>query len=107
MHAKERVTAPVLERERGLRIRRTDALDTDQFGIFSRELGRTGSLLDAARAKIEAACALAPAARIAVAGEGSFGLHAQMPYLPIARETVVLRERAIEPVYMHSGSVHA
>ena len=94
MHGKERVIAPVLERALGLRLRVTHGLDTDRFGTFSREVERTGSPLDAARAKIEAAFALAPEARIAIASEGSFGLDPWRPDIPPAREIVVLRDRA-------------
>ena len=51
MHGKERVIAPILEQGLGLRVALALGLDTDRFGTFSREVERTGSQLDAARAK--------------------------------------------------------
>jgi len=93
MHGKERVIAPLLERDLGLRVQGTSGLDTDQFGTFSREIERKGSQLDAARAKIVAAFAQAPHARFAAASEGIFGPHPQQPFLPLAREIVVLADR--------------
>ena len=57
MHGKERVITPLVETALGLSVRRPSALDTDQFGSFSREIERTGSQLVAARAKIAAAFA--------------------------------------------------
>ncbi len=47
--------------------------NTDRFGTFSRDIERTGSQLDAARAKIAAGFEYAPSARIGLASEGSFG----------------------------------
>jgi hypothetical protein len=94
MHGKERVIAPLLERALGLRVRVSDSIDTDRFGTFSRDVERTGSQLDAARAKIAAAFADAPDAQVALASEGSFGPHPYIPFLPFAREIVVLADRA-------------
>lgn len=52
MHAKEKVIGPVVDRFLGLRLEVTSDVDTDRFGTFSRDIERTGSQLDAARAKI-------------------------------------------------------
>jgi hypothetical protein len=93
MHGKERVIGPVLEQELGLRIQVPEGLDTDQFGTFSHDIERAGSQLDAARAKIQAAFARHPEARIAVASEGSFGPHAQVPFLALAHEIVLFVDR--------------
>jgi len=93
MHGKERVIAPLLLGALGLRVRVTPGIDTDRFGTFSRDIDRTGSQLDAARAKIDAAFEIAPDARVAVASEGSFGPHPQVPFIPFAREIVVLKDR--------------
>ncbi|MGO3934071.1 hypothetical protein NP284_37900, partial [Rhodopseudomonas pseudopalustris] len=54
MHAKERVIGPILRDELGLIVGLANGVDTDRFGAFSREVARTGSQLDAARAKIAA-----------------------------------------------------
>lgn len=94
MHGKERVIAPLLERALGLRVTVNCGINTDQFGTFSRDVERTGSQLDAARAKIAAAFAQAPEATIALASEGSFGPHPYIPFLPLGREIVVLADRA-------------
>jgi len=94
MHGKEQVIAPLLERALGLRVTVTRGIDTDRFGTFSRDVERAGSQLDAARAKIAAAFAQAPKATIALASEGSFGPHPYIPILPLAREIVVLCDRA-------------
>jgi hypothetical protein len=93
MHGKERVIAPILEQELGLRIQVPEGLDTDQFGTFSHEIERAGSQLDAARAKIQAAFALHPEARIALASEGSFGPHPQIPFLAFGHEIIVFADR--------------
>lgn len=93
MHGKERVIAPVLRRFVGLDVRIIPSFDTDRFGTFTREVARTGSQLDAARAKIAAAFARDADARIALASEGSFGPHPHVPFVPLGRELVVLTDR--------------
>lgn len=93
MHGKERVIRPLLEAGLGLRIHLPDGFDTDRFGTFSREIKRTGTQLDAARAKIAAAFEHDPEAQIAIASEGSFGPHPFIPFAPLGREIVVLRDR--------------
>lgn len=93
MHGKERVIAPLLRGALGLRVHVTPGIDTDRFGTFTRDVDRTGTQLDAARAKIAAAFAIAPNARVAVASEGSFGPHPQVPFVPFAREIVVMQDR--------------
>ncbi len=94
MHGKERVIAPLLERALGLRVTISSGIDTDRFGTFSRDVERTGSQLDAARAKIAAAFATAPDVNFALASEGSFCPHPYIPVVPLAREIVVLADRA-------------
>jgi hypothetical protein len=93
MHGKERVIAPVLGQGLGLRVALAIGLDTDRFGTFSREIERTGSQLDAARAKIAAGFDYAPYARVGIASEGSFGPHPPIPFLPLGRELVLLIDR--------------
>jgi len=51
MHRKERATALVLKEGLGLMVRLAAGVDTDIFGTFSRDVERTGSQLDAARAR--------------------------------------------------------
>ena len=98
MHGKERAIGPVLEQGLGLRVALAMGLDTDRFGTFSRDVERTGSELDAARAKIAAGFEYAPYARVGLASEGSFGPHPYIPFLALGRELVLLidRERGLE-----------
>ena len=98
MHGKERVIAPVLKEGLGLVVGLAMGVDTDTFGTFSRDVERTGSQLDAARAKIAAGFKYAPYARVGLASEGSFGPHPYIPFLPLSRELVLLidRERDLE-----------
>ncbi|NDV89499.1 hypothetical protein GTW51_22930 [Aurantimonas aggregata] len=105
MHGKERVIAPLLQRALGLRVQVTPGIDTDRFGTFSRDIDRSGSQLDAARAKIVAAFEISPGARVAVASEGSFGPHPQIPFVPLAREIVVLKDcvSGLELIGHHAG----
>lgn len=93
MHGKERVVRPLLKGALGLELVLPDAFDTDRFGTFSREVERTGTQLDAARAKIEAALEHDRQAQVAIASEGSFGPHPQIFFAPIGREIVVMRDR--------------
>lgn len=94
MHGKEQVLTPLLAVGLGLECRLAPGLDTDRFGTFTREIARAGAALDAARAKAAAALALLPDARIAIASEGSFGPHPQIPFAAIGRELVLLLDRA-------------
>ena len=98
MHGKERAIGPTLEQGLGLRVALAMGLDIDRFGTFSRDVERTGSQLDAARAKIAAGFDYAPYARVGLASEGSFGPHPYIPFLPLSRELVLLidRERGLE-----------
>ena len=98
MHDKERVVAPVLREGLGLRVALALGLDTDRFGTFSRDVERTGSQLDAARAKVAAGFEYAPYAQVGIASEGSFGPHPYFPFLALGRELVLLidRERGLE-----------
>ncbi len=98
MHGKEGVIGPVLEHGLGLRVALALGLNTDRFGTFSRDVERTGSQLDAARAKIAAGFDYAPYARVGIASEGSLGPHPYITFLPLGRELVLLidRERGLE-----------
>ncbi len=93
MHAKERVIGPILRAELGLIVAPAAGINTDQFGTFSRDVARSGSQLEAARAKIAAAFESAPTARVALASEGSFGPHPNIPFLAIGRELVLMVDR--------------
>ena len=106
MHAKERVIEPLARKFLGLRLTVAANINTDTFGTFSRDVARTGSQLDAARAKIEAAFASDPAIDVALASEGSFGPHPYLPFCPLEREIVVLHDRrtGLELIGHHATS---
>ena len=93
MHQKERVMAPILERELGVKIVVAAELNTDAFGTFTREVKRLGTQIEAARLKAEKALEIA-GETLAFASEGTFGPHPMMPYLPANREIVILLDRA-------------
>lgn len=93
MHGKEDVIAPLLKQGLGLSVELASGLDTDRFGTFSREIERTGSPLEAARAKIKAAFDWSPEARVGIASEGTFGPHPAIPFLALGCELVVLIDR--------------
>lgn len=93
MHGKETAIAPLAERFLGLRLEVVAGLDTDSFGTFTRDVARSGSQLDAARAKIAAVFDMVPDVQIGLASEGSFGPHPYIPFCPLAREIVVLDDR--------------
>ena len=93
MHQKERVMAPILERELGVIISVPADFDTDAFGTFSREVKRLGTQIEAARQKAEKALEVA-GETLGFASEGTFGPHPMMPYLPANREIVILLDRA-------------
>ena len=96
MHAKEKkVIAPIVERFLGLRLEVTTGVDTDTFGTFSWDIERSGSQLDAARAKIQAAFERRPDLHIGMASEGSFGPHPYIAFCTLEREIVVLVDRMV------------
>lgn len=104
MHGKERVIQPLLKRALGLHVTVSGEIDTDRFGTFSRDVKRTGTQINAARAKIFAAFAATPEVTVAIASEGSFGPHPYIPFVPLAREIVMLADRAqgIEVIGYHA-----
>ena len=77
-HAKERVIEPLARRFLGLTLGVASNIDTDAFGTFSRDIARTGSQLDAARAKIGAIFALDPDVAVALAGPIQFLIPREM-----------------------------
>lgn len=91
-HKKESIIAPILEKELGVRVVVPDNFDTDQFGTFTREIARTGNQLEVARRKAMAAMGLL-GADLSLASEGSFGPHADIPFIPSNLELVLLIDR--------------
>jgi hypothetical protein len=93
MHQKERVIAPLLERELGIQVVVPENFDTDAFGTFTREIKRPGDQLQAARLKAEKALKLT-GETLALASEGTFGPHPAIPYVSCAQEIVILFDKA-------------
>ena len=111
MHGKAAAIAPPLARL-GITLVVPEGLNTDQFGTFTAETPRTGTMEDAARAKARAAIA-ATGLSVGIASEGAYGPHPFIPFLPIGREVLLWRneetgheviERLIDgaPCYDHA-----
>lgn len=94
-HKKEKVIAPILEKDLGVRVIIPDNFDTDQFGTFTREIARTGDQLETARRKAIAAMDLL-GADLGLASEGSFGPHPSIPFITSSFELVLLIDRKHE-----------
>ena len=91
-HEKEKVIAPILEKELGVNCFIISHLDTDQFGTFSGEIERTDDPITAARKK----CLLAmeqTQATLALASEGSFGPHPSLFLVPSDEEFLLFMDR--------------
>jgi hypothetical protein len=93
MHGKERVIAPILSQELGIQVAVAEGVDTDTFGTFTRDIGRTGNQRETALRKARAGLAADPLAGIGIASEGSFFAHPHVPFVPVAREIVLFLDR--------------
>lgn len=92
MHQKERVIAPLLQQELGIKVVVPENFDTDAFGTFTREIERPGDQIQSARLKAEKAL-LITGESLAFASEGTFSPHPFIPYLPCNREIVILLDK--------------
>lgn len=95
-HQKEKILSPLFA-QAGLTLVGIDA-DTDQFGTFSGEKVRLGSVKDALRAKLDLGLKLYPDSKFLLASEGSFGPHPQIAAVQSNLESLMLLdvERKIE-----------
>jgi hypothetical protein len=91
-HGKERVIGPALRHGLGARLLHVTSVDTDALGSFCGQVPRQGTALEACLAKAEAALAAGGTA-CAIASEGSFGPHPQLPLLPAGMECLVFLDR--------------
>lgn len=91
MHGKEQVLKPPLAAI-GIELILPLSLNTDQFGTFTRERPRAGSMLEAARAKAEAAMQETEL-QAAIASEGAYGPHPTIPFLAAGRELILFVDR--------------
>ena len=92
MHRKEQAIAPLLESHLGVRVAVPADFDTDTFGTFTGDVKRPSDQLTTARLK--AAAVLRQTGKsLAIASEGSFGPHPQIPFIACDRELVLLIDR--------------
>ncbi|BAY38344.1 hypothetical protein NIES2111_26910 [Nostoc sp. NIES-2111] len=92
MHQKEKVIAPLLEKELGVKTLVPQNFNTDIFGTFTREVKRPGTQIEAARIKAQKALELT-GKNLAIASEGSFAPHPLVPYISSNREIVILIDK--------------
>ncbi len=89
MHKKEAAIAPLITAAWNVKTLVPTDFNTDAFGTFTRDIDRASDQLTTARLKAEAALALT-GETLALASEGSFGPHPQLPFVPYSREFVLL-----------------
>ncbi|MGC1305918.1 MAG: DUF6671 family protein [Phormidesmis sp.] len=92
MHRKEQAIAPLIEPALGVKTLVPKDFNTDSFGTFTRERQRPADQLSTARLKAEAALKLT-GETLAIASEGSFGPHPQIPFVACDRELVLLYDQ--------------
>ncbi|MDT8990990.1 hypothetical protein RQP54_08960 [Curvibacter sp. APW13] len=91
-HGKESLVAPHLEPLLGCVVERVDGIDTDRFGTFTRDIPRSGTQLEAARRKAQAAFETGDWP-LALASEGAFGVDPYAGLMPWNVEVLVLLDR--------------
>jgi len=95
MHEKEKVIAPLLEKNLSANCFAVSGLNTDKFGTFSGEIERKKSPLQTARVKALAALELCDETLV-VASEGSFGSHPSSIFVPANEEMVILIDTKLD-----------
>ena len=86
MHGKEAVIAPPFV-ALGVTVVLAE-VETDRFGTFSGDVPRAGSMIEAARAKAQAAIA-ATGLPVGLASEGAYGPHPHFAFLPFGQELLL------------------
>lgn len=92
-HGKEQAIAPVLWEGLGLKIAVSGKINTDRFGTFAGDVERPASQFETAALKALACLELHPEADLAVASEGAFYPHPEIPFLTLNTEIVLLCDR--------------
>jgi ribosomal protein S27AE len=90
-HEKEKILGPILS-EIGMSCIAVE-IDTDQFGTFSGEIERTGTVRETLRKKIRAANESSHSGRFILASEGSFGPHPITGLIQTDLESLLLWDR--------------
>lgn len=88
MHGKEEAIAPALMSALGLLVAPAPGLDTDQFGTFSGEIARHGTMIEVAVRKARLGMS-AIGLPLGLASEGTFGPHPAIPFFPAGMELLV------------------
>lgn len=91
-HEKEKVIAPILERELGVTCFVSEKFDTDTLGTFTGEVARHDDPLTTARKKCQMAMVLNEC-DLAVASEGSFGPHPYLFFVPANEELLLFLDK--------------
>jgi hypothetical protein len=91
-HGKERVIAPIVEKELGVKCFVSLDLDTDLLGTFTGEIKRKDDPITSARNKCFMAMELTNC-DLAIASEGSFGPHPTLFFIPADDEILVLIDK--------------
>jgi len=92
-HGKDQVIRPVLADALGLTVVTPMSFDSDVFGTFTREVIREHTAHETVRAKARAALDSLTDAAFAIASEGSFGPHPEIPFVAAGLELVTLIAR--------------
>ncbi|MBK9737462.1 MAG: hypothetical protein IPO92_21925 [Saprospiraceae bacterium] len=91
-HQKEKVIAPILEKELGVKCVVATDFDTDELGTFTGEVERKDDPTSTARNKCIQAMGLT-GCDLAIASEGSFGPHPSLFYIPADDEILLFLDR--------------
>ncbi|OWY66523.1 hypothetical protein B7486_36275 [cyanobacterium TDX16] len=89
MHKKEEAIAPIVEPELGVQCIVPNDFNTDIFGTFTRDIARPADQIATAKLKAKKALEIT-GETIAIASEGSFAPHPDLPFISANREIVVL-----------------
>lgn len=89
MHGKEQAIGPVFGDRLELSVILAGGIDTDQFGAFSGEIERPGTMEEVLEAKARAGMRQTGLS-IGIASEGSYGAHPDIPFLTAGLEKLVL-----------------
>jgi len=91
-HEKEKVIAPILERELGVKCIVAINFDTDELGTFTGEVERKDDPISTARNKCIIAMGLT-GCDLVVASEGSFGSHPSFHFIPADDEILLFIDK--------------
>jgi len=92
LHGKQHILRRPLRVGLGLSLQLASRVDTDRFGSFGGEIGRTADAMTTCRQKAEAALE-SLGLDLGIASEGSFGPHPAVPLLPIGHEWMTFVDR--------------